>query len=244
MPMSHAPQARHTLFSRKAGFIAAMLTLAASAPALAVKPFTADYQANYMGIEASGRMTLAAVGDNRWKYSLDIDGMGAQLGQSTVFETRGEEWRPVSSSDSQQGKSGLAAMLVKSKRVDVTYDWSKGEARWRGDVKADRAGPVKLQAGDLDALLLNLAIVRDVNAGRPLRYRLVEDGRARPQTYQVTGTETIEVGGRPQQATRVVRNDGKRQIVAWVVDGLPVPARILQRRDGKDHIDLRLKAVR
>ena len=31
-------------------------------------------------------------------------------------------------------------------------------ATWTGDVKPDRAGPVKLQAGDLDAMLINLAI--------------------------------------------------------------------------------------
>jgi hypothetical protein len=231
------------LFSRKAGFLAAMLAIA-SAPALAVKPFTADYEANYMGLQAAGTMTLAPAGDNRWKYSLDITGMGARLGQSTVFEAQGEQWRPVSSTDSQQGTSGLAAMLVKKKRVDATYDWAKGEARWTGDVKADRAGPVKLRAGDLDAMLLNLALVRDVNAGNPLDYRLVEDGRSRQQTYRVAGQEAISVGGQQRQATKVVREDGKRQIIAWVVDGLPVPARILQRRDGKDHIDLKLKSVR
>jgi hypothetical protein len=230
-------------WSAKAGLLAAMLA-ATAFPALAMKPFTADYQANYMGLQATGTMTLAPAGANRWTYSLDINGMGAELGQSTVFEADGNQWRPVSSTDSQKGSSGIAAMLVKKKRVDATYDWAKGEARWSGDVKAGRAGPVKLRAGDLDALLLNLALVRDVGAGKPLRYRLVEDGRVSQQTYQVAGKESIEVAGRQQQATKVVRTDGSRQIMAWVVDGLPVPARILQRRDGKDHIDLRLKSVR
>ena len=42
---------------------------------------------------------------------------------------------------------------------------------------------------------------------------------------------------------KVVRTDGRRQIVAWIVDDLPVPARLLQRRDGKDHIDMRLQSV-
>ncbi len=231
------------LFPRKAGYLAAMLALA-SAPALAVEPFTADYQANYMGMQANGTMTLAPAGAGRWKYSLDIRGMGATMAQSTVFEARDGHWRPLTSSDSQQGTSGLASMLVKKKRVDATYNWDRGEARWTGDVKADRAGPVKLRDGDLDAMLLNLALVRDVNAGNPMNYRLVEDGRARQQAYRIAGKEAISVGGQQRQATKVVRDDGDRQILAWVVDGLPVPARILQRRDGKDHIDLRLKAVR
>ena len=102
---------------------------------------------------------------------------------------------------------------------------------------------MKLQAGDVDGMLLNLALVRDLAAGKPLSYRLVEDGRVRPQQFKVAGKETVQVGGKPQQATKVVQGDGDRQLIAWVVEGLPVPARILQRRDGRDHIDLRLQSL-
>ena len=123
------------------------------------------------------------------------------------------------------------------------YDWTKGEARWSGDVKDDRSGPVQLQAGDLDAMLLNLAIVRDVNAGKPLNYRMVDDGRAKQMSYQVAGKDTITIEGKPRQATKVMRSDGDKQTVLWVVDGLPVPARILQRKDGKDEMDLQLTSL-
>ncbi|HST45601.1 MAG TPA: DUF3108 domain-containing protein [Luteimonas sp.] len=231
-------QTRHA-----AVLVAAMLALA-STPALAVAPFAADYQATYMGMQAAGTMTLAPAGADRWTYSLDIDGMGAQMKQSTVFEAKGNAWRPLSSSDSQQGTAGLAAMLVKKKSVNAQYDWSKGEARWTGDVDSDKAGPVKLQAGDLDGMLMNLALVRDVAAGKPLDYRLVEDGKIKQQSFKVAGKESVDVGGKSREATKVVRQDGKREIIAWVVEGLPVPARILQRRDGRDHVDLRLSRVR
>ena len=228
----------------RAAFATSGLLLAlAAAPALAIEAFTADYQANYMGMEASATMSLASAGKGRWEYRIDIGGMGAELEQSTVFEIDGDQWRPLKSVDSQRGTSGLAAMLVKRKTVTADYDWGRGEARWSGDVKADRAGPVKLREGDLDGMLMNLVLVRDVAAGQPLDYRLVEDGRVKHQTFQVAGEEAIEVGGKSRQAKRVVRKDGKREIIAWVVDGLPVPARVLQRRDGKDHIDLRLKSV-
>jgi hypothetical protein len=224
--------------------IATALVALASAPALAIKPFSADYAANYMGMEAKAKMSVAAAaGKDRWEYRLDLSGMGAELAQSTVFEVHGNQWRPISSTDSQRGTNGLAAMLVKRKTVTAEYDWDEGVARWTGDVKPDRAGPVPLQAGDLDGMLMNLVLVRDVGAGKPLDYRLVEDGRARTQRFTIAGEETIDVAGKSHRATRVVRTDGKREIIAWVVDGLPVPARVLQRRDGKDHIDLRLTAV-
>ena len=215
----------------------AAVVLMACAPALAIKPFTADYQASFMGMEANGQMTLTAAGANRWKYTLNIKNTLAQLTQSTVFEDRKGQWRPLSGTDS-------STLLIKKINKNATYDWAKGEARWSGDVKPDRAGPLKLQAGDLDAMLLNLALARDVPAGKALNYRLVEDGRVKQLTYQVAGKEAITIDGKQQQATKVSRSDGNKETIAWVVEGLPVPARILQRRNGKDEIDLRIRSVK
>jgi len=216
--------------------LATALLVLASAPAWAVKPFSADYQANYMGLQGNGKMTLVSQGANRWKYTLSINSNIAQLSQSTVFEDRNGQWRPLSSHDSSM-------LLIKKINKDANYDWGKGVATWSGDVKPDRAGPVPLQSGDMDALMINLALARDVTAGKPLDYRMVEDGRAKQLSYEVAGKEAITIDGKSQQATKVVRTDGNKQTIAWVVNGLPVPARILQRKDGKDDIDLRIKAV-
>ena len=73
---------------------------------------------------------------------------------------------------------------------------------------------------------------------------MVDEGRAKDMTYTVAGNEQITVAGKSQPATKVSRTDGNKQTILWVVDGLPAPARILQRKDGRDEIDLRLKAVR
>ena len=215
---------------------AAMLAAGATSAAAEVRPFTAEYQANYLGIQGVGRMVLAQAGANRWRYSLDIGGSMANLNQTTVFEDSNGTWRPISNSDT-------SALLVKRKQKNATYDWKRGVATWTGDVKADRAGPVKLQNGDLDAMLINLAIARDVQDGKPLRYRMVDDGRVKQLNYQVNGKESITIGGKARQATKVTRVDGDKQEVVWIVDGMPVPARILRRKDGQDEMDLRLQAV-
>lgn len=215
--------------------VAALLALA-SVPALAIEPFNVDYQATYMGLSGDGKMTLEPQGDNRWKYTLSIGSGAIQLNQSTVFEDRDGKWRPLSGTDS-------SLLLIKKTDKTATYDWDKGVATWSGDVKSERAGPVELQPGDVDALLLNLQLVRDVAAGKPLTYRLVDNGRAKSLTYEVAGKDTVTVGGVEKQATKVVRTDGDKQTIAWIVEGLPVPARILQRKDGKDDIDLRIKSV-
>lgn len=230
--MSHAPRTP-TAFA----VLAATLLALASLPAQAIQPFSADYQASYMGLSSTGRMTLQPQGDHRWKYSLDIGTGGIQLNQSTVFEDHDGQWRPLSGTDS-------SLLLIKKSTKRADYDWNQGVATWSGDVKPDRAGPVKLQPGDVDALLLNLALARDVAAGKPLHYRMVDDGRAKQLDFKVAGKETIDIGGKRTQATKVEQvADGSRQIVVWIVDGLSVPARILRRKDGKDDIDLRIKSV-
>jgi Protein of unknown function (DUF3108) len=210
---------------------------ATAAPARALEPFSADYQASYMGLSANGRMTIESQGGNQWKYTLKISNQVAQLTQTTVFEDRDGQWRPLSGTDA-------SLLLVKKIRRNAVYDWAKGEARWSGDVKPERAGPVPLQTGDVDGLLMNLAIARDAIAGKPLRYRMVDEGRAKPMSFTIAGKESISIGGKPRQATKLVSTNGNKQMLIWVVEGIALPARILQRKDGKDDIDLKIVSVR
>src|SRR3546814_1937250 len=83
---------------------AAALLLFASAPALAVEPFTANYQASYMGLNGIGKMTLEPQGDDRWKYTLSIGSGAIKLDQSTTFEDRDGQWRPLSGTDSSRSE--------------------------------------------------------------------------------------------------------------------------------------------
>ena len=210
--------------------------LLVAAPAFAVKPFVADYTASWKGISANARISLSQVTGNRWNYELSVNNSLGSSSQVTVFDEQGDALRPLSGVDTTQ-------LLFKKIQKSASYDWSKREARWSGDVNADRTGPVKLQEGDLDGMLLNLAIVRDVAAGKPLHYRMVDNGIASPQTYQNLGKDTVTVDGQPRAATKVARNDDNKQLIVWVVDGLPTPARILQRKNGKDELELTLKSV-
>jgi hypothetical protein len=199
-----------------------------------IKPYSADYDASYMGMHGTGHMSLAQQGGGRWVYSLRIGSSLAQLSQSTVFDVADDRLRPLSGTDS-------SAFLVKRVTKQASYDWKAGQASWSGDVKPERAGPVALQAGDVDGMLLNLALPRDVAAGRPLHYRMVDDGRAKRIDCAAAGTEALDVNGKSLQATKVsCEMGGDKQILLWIADGMPFPVRILQRKDGKDDIDLRL----
>ncbi len=225
-----------TTFQRPLTWIAAAALSVASLPAMALQPFKADYLASYMGMQANGTMTLASEGAGKWRYSLKVKNQLADLSQSTVFEEADGRLRPLSSQDS-------SVLLVKKRNVQANYNWTSRQATWKGDIKPDRAGPVALKAGDMDALLINLAIARDLAAGKPLSYRMVDEGRVKPMTYKVVGKEAVTVSGKRYEATKVSRVDGNKELIAWIVPEFPVPARLLQRESGKDALDLTIKAV-
>ena len=137
--------------------LAAALAMAAS-QAHALKPFTAQYEASFKGISAGGAMTLSRQGQ-RWTYAMGLRNAMANLSQATVFEEAAGRYRPLGGSD-------RSTYLMKTRAVVTLYNWKGMQARWTGDVKPQRAGPVAMQPGDMDALLVNLALVRDIGFGR------------------------------------------------------------------------------
>ncbi len=218
----------------------AVLTLAAamgSASASELKAFNATYRASYNNMAANASMSLAPAGGNRWTYTMNVQNALAQLNRTATVDASGAQLRPLSNRET-------TSMLVKKRAKQASFDWSGGQATWSGDVKADRRGPIKLQAGDVDGMTLNLALVRDALAGKPMRYRLIENGKAKPMAFTSAGKESVTVNGKAMQAIKVAGNDGDSQMTVWVVDGIPLPVRIQQRDDDGDTIDLRLQSVK
>ena len=216
--------------------LAAALAMAES-PAHALKPFTAQSEASFKGISAGGAMTLSRQGQ-RWTYAMGLRNAMANLSQATVFEEAAGRYRPLGGSD-------RSTYLMKTRAVVTLYNWKGMQARWTGDVKPQRAGPVAMQPGDMDALLVNLALVRDIGFGRTsMSYRLLENGKAKSMTYRVAGREKITVGGRALDTTRVVQSAGSKQTAVWIAPGVPTPVRIVQREDGSEVFRLQLTSWR
>ncbi|RZA22842.1 MAG: DUF3108 domain-containing protein [Proteobacteria bacterium] len=215
----------------------------ASTPALALEPFLATYQAYNEGkLAGAAKMQVVKTEGARWRVDLGIRGTkgfarlaGLNIEQSTVFDTTGDAYRPLS-----QGTVKHAVFT--GKKISGVYDWQAGSARWQGDVKKSRTEAVPLQPGDMSALLMNLAVIRDAEPGKALSYRVVDSGRARDYQYQVApDTEIVAVDDLSYDAMRVSRtNGGNDETIFWVANGVPTPIRILQRENGQDTIDLRL----
>lgn len=226
----------------RALLLATLLLL--GAPAWALEPFVATYDAYRAGkLAGSATMKVEPVpGSERWQVDLGVRGTrglarlsGLDIQQSTLFDTVGEGFRPLSQATTQSA-------LFTGKKVVGVYDWNALSARWQGDLKKNRRAPVPLQPGDMSALLVNLAVIRDAEPGRQLHYRVVDFGKTRDYQYAVAPqTEIVAVDDLSYDAMRVDRtNGGNDETIFWVAQGVPTPIRILQREDGEDKLDLRL----
>ena len=220
------------------------LALAGSAaPTRALEPFVASYQAYNEGkLAGNASMKVTPRAGDQWQIDLNVKGTrgfarlaGLNIEQSTVFDTRDGQFRPLS-------QATVRHALLMGKKMVGTYDWKSGTAQWQGDIKKNRRAPLQLQTGDMSALLMNLAVIRDAAPGRQLTYRVVDNGRAREYQYVVSPEpETVSVEDLSYSALRVSRsNGGNDETIFWVADGVPTPVRILQREDGQDGVDLRL----
>ena len=210
--------------------------------AAALEPFVAQYDVLRGGRTlGAATMQLTRTAPQRWRIDLTMRGTGLlrvagiNAEQSTVFETDGETFRPLT-------QSTVRSHVFTRRQSTGVYDWARLRAQWRGDVKKSRQAPVALQPGDMSGLLINLAVIRDAQPGRSFAYRFVDDGRARVHRYVVAAEpEPVHVGDMAFDALRVTRvQDGGDETVIWVVDGVPTPVRLLQRENGQDTYDLRL----
>jgi hypothetical protein len=215
----------------------------ASLPALALEPFVATYQAYNEGkLAGAAKMQVVKTEGARWRVDLGIRGTrgfarlaGLNIEQSTVFDTRDEQYRPLS-------QATVKHAVFTGKKMSGVYDWQARSARWQGDVKKTRTTAIPLQDGDMSTLLVNLAVIRDAQPGKALSYRVVDNGRARDYQYAVAAqTEIVSVDDLSYDAMRVARtNGGNDETIFWVANGVPTPVRILQRENGQDTLDLRL----
>lgn len=206
-------------------------------------PFRATYAVSRNGSTAGvASMQVVDLGNGRWRLDLGIRGTqglagiaGLNLQQSTIFERIGDAFRPIS-------QATVKHMLMSNKRSTGTYDWTRHNAQWTGDISSKRRAPVALQDGDMNALLVNLAVVRDADAGKALQYRVVDNGRARVQAFTTsTIKEVVPVGDLSYDAWHVSRtNAGDDGMDAWVSDNVPTPVRILQKDSDTGTLELLL----
>ena len=108
----------------------------ATAPALALEPFVASYQAYNEGkLAGSASMKVVPKAGSQWQIDLNVRGTrgfarlaGLNIEQSTVFDTADGQFRPLS-------QATVRRALLMGKKMIGTYNWTTRTAQWQGDIK-------------------------------------------------------------------------------------------------------------
>lgn len=101
---------------------------------------------------------------------------------------------------------------------------------------------LNLPAGTIDPALLELRLMEDVAANRPLKYNVTEKGKVKNYQFQRLGKETINVpaGEFSCEKIQMTRDGGERQTTLWLAPELGyAPAQIRHNEEG-DIIEARL----
>lgn len=215
--------------------------------AQALQTFEARYEVWVDGKrQGISRMQLERLAGDRWQHRLEAEGT-AGLARMAGFELRQRSrFRLVDGRPRMDDAVVESEALLRRREVRTVFDWSSSQARWEGDVKPNRRGPLPLEPGATNGSLLNLQLALDAATAAPgstLSYPLFERGRIERQQYTVGALAEVATPAGRYYAVELVnrRADKQRVTTLWYAPGLPpTPVRMLQTERGKPKYELRL----
>ena len=203
---------------------ASLLDAAGAARAAALAPFEARYRLSLGGLTVGEmRLALRAAGDGRYLYEMASRprGLLALFRRDTLTERSlwergpGGAPRPLRYERIQTGSRERRARLV--------FTWSpEGSGRVRNEV-AGRPWEMAVPPGTLDRLLVQLALRRDLAAGRkPLEYPIADGGKLKRYRFAVLGRETVTTSAGRFETVKIqrLRRKGKPPLFFWLAPEL------------------------
>ncbi|PVZ16353.1 MULTISPECIES: DUF3108 domain-containing protein [unclassified Pseudomonas] len=196
---------------RRALLLACAL-LAPLAQAADLKPFSANYTADWKQLPMSGsaERSLQANPDGTWTLAFKASMMIASLSESSIFKFEKNAVLPQSYAYERGG-------MGKSKSVKLNFDWAAKKIT--GD---DRGDPVNLTLnnGVLDKSSYQLALQEDVAAGKKsMSYQVVDGDDLDTYDFRVLGSEKVTTKAGVVDAIKVERvrdpSQSKRTTVMW-----------------------------
>ena len=231
-----------TLRRRALGSILVLLCAGGAAADPALEPFTAVYDVLH-GSKRIGVSTFVLRAGDAPSYVFEsrTEPKGiAKLVAGTITETSEftlEEAGPRPLQFDAEESRGHSSQ-------SITFDWTANVAHSQRDgVPAQ----VALKPRALDHSLIQIALMNDLSAGRPLApYFIVEKNELRTYEYDRVGEETVETpaGSFAAVLVRQRREGSSRELVFWCAPQLGyLPVKLEQRKEGKAQLTMVLRSV-
>lgn len=221
------------------------LLAAAAHAADSLQPFTATYGVEWRGMGA-GVSTLELAHDEgeRWTYRSRNQARGIfriafpqAITQTSVFRIRDGRVLP----ETYRADDG-----TKNTARDVTLEFDWSAERVTG-VAEDRPVNLEVEPGTQDALSVQIALMRALQAGRsPDHFWLVDKDELKQYAYQAEGEARIDTPfGELDTVVYRSRREGSRRVtLLWLAPSLGyLPARAQQLRGDRVEFTMTLRKV-
>ena len=197
-------------------------------------PFSVSYTADWKQLPMSGsaERSLSKNGDGTWTLNFKASMMIASLTETSVILFDKDTLQPKSYSFERGG-------LGKAKKINLDFDQSAKKVT--GFENKDPVN-VTLESGMLDKSTYQLALQRDVLAGKKsMSYQVVDGTDVDTYDFRVIGPEVVDTKAGKVDAIKVERvrepSQTKRITEMWFAkkwDGLLVKLRQVEK-DGKEY---------
>jgi hypothetical protein len=213
-------------------------------PAESVQPFTATYGVEWRGMGAGTSTLELSRSGEEWTYRSRNTARGIfklafpqAITQTSVFIIRDGQVMPLAYRADDGTKST-------TRDVSLDFDWVK--ARVTGTAE-DEPVNTSLQPGTQDALSVQIAMMRELEAGRtPERFWLIDKAELKQYMYASEGTERIDtaLGELATVVYRSQREGSKRITRLWLAPSLGyLPVRARQLRGDRVEFTMTLRKV-
>ncbi|NNA12257.1 DUF3108 domain-containing protein [Pseudomonas lundensis] len=217
---------------RRALLLALSLLAIPAVQAADLQPFKASYTADWKQLPMSGsaERSLTKGADNVWTLNFKASMLIASLNEVSTLKLEKDQPVPLSYHFERGG-------LGKAKKIDLNFNWKDMTV-----TGTDNKTPVtvKLLTGMLDKSTYQLALQRDVLAGKKsMSYQVVDGDEVDTYDFRVIGPEVVSTKAGKINAIKVERvrdpAQNKRITEMWFAkqwDGLLVALRQVEK-DGK-----------
>ena len=219
---------------RRALLLALSLLTIPAVQAADLQPFNASYTADWKQLPMSGsaERSLTKNSDGNWTLNFKASMLVASLNEESTLKLEKDQPVPLTYHFERGG-------LGKAKNVDLKFDWS--DMTVTGTDNKDPVN-VKLLTGMLDKSTYQLALQRDVTAGKKsMSYQVVDGNDVDTYDFRVIGPEVVDTKAGKVDAIKVERvrdpSQNKRITEMWFAknwDGLLVKLRQVEK-DGKEY---------
>jgi hypothetical protein len=208
----------------------------ATAATAELRPFQASYSISWNGISAgNGELELHEISEGVWSYQLRILARGflarlampAELDSRSIFSLQDGRIVPQQFTAEDGARSS-------SRDQHLHFDWVRGRVTGTAERK-----PVDLptQPGLLDSLSVQVALMRELQAGRtPQRFVLVDKDRIKDYVYTTEGTDTLRTAAGEFHTViyRSTRVGSKKSTWFWCAPELGYLPLKVETREGTD----------